>query len=274
MSNKSLVFLILSLVFLASSLAWSQEVDEKPQQQDEEAKKKFVLEKLTEQLRFAFRSKALLKVDDLERFAGLEPGGLFKARVLAKGAIREISKSFDTRISGAIARSIREIAGTTFSINGKEFTFNGEDPEKPFLTIRFDFFRKNGQWNVRRPRGGSGGSFGATELPFRIEDDNSWRNGVSPIRDDQLTDYERFVEERANQQLSLAITALLSDSLQLSSSQKEQMREFVSKYAKRDFDYTILENASLYLDDRVLDATPGFLTDIQKHMWSQLIKSD
>lgn len=272
MLSKSGILLVFSLVFLCLAIGQSQENIKDPPLVDDEAKKKFVLEKLSEGLRNEFRSKAMLKIDDLERFAGLAPGDLKKARVLSKGAIRDIAEEFNQSISGAVKRSIREIAGTTFSINGKEFTFDGEEAEKEFLTVRFNFFRTRGQWQVRRPGGGSGGSYRSSKLPFKIEDESSWRRSISSISDDQLKDYEQFAEKRANQQLSSAITANLSNLLLLSAEQKVQMHEFISKHAERDLDFSLFENAELYLDAKVLESTPDFLTDLQKQKWAQVIK--
>lgn len=272
MYDNPRILLVFGLVFLCMAKCWSQEGDEELQQLDEAEKKKFVLNVVSEELRDAFRTQALLKIDDLERFLGLAEGELKKARVLSKGAVREIADEFFDKISGSVERSIQEVAGTTFSVNGSEYTFEGEEPEKEFLTVRFNFYRTRARWFVRRPRGGSGGSFGSNRLPFKIEDEASWRKSVGSITDEQLSDYSEFVDARANRLLCLAIAAELSHQLRLSAEQKIQMQEYVAQHALRDLEFSLHENVEHCINAQLLDSVPEFLSELQKQKWAEVIK--
>ena len=271
MTNKSGVFLLFGLIFLTLQPAWSQEADEEVKQLDDEAKKKFVLETMIDELRLAFRTKALRKIDDLERFADLEPGALKKARILSKGAVRDITSEFGGLLFSPVQRSIEEVFGTTFTINGEDYTFEGEVAEAPFLNVQFNFSRSRGNWQVQRPRGSSAGSFGGNRLPFLIENDGNWRKSVEAISDDQLAAYEEFATKRANQQLSLALTASLAHRLRLDAEQKKQMREFLDSRVQHDSDFSMKENLALQLNKSNFESAPEFLTDAQAQRWDLLI---
>lgn len=270
MIHKSAVFLLFGLILLTLQSASSQQAKEDIKQLDDDAKIKFVFDTMKEELRFVFRTKALQKIDDLERFANLEPGALKKARVFSNKAVRQKFDEFHQQL-GRVERRLPENSGTTFTVNGKEYTFEGEAAEPSFLDIQFNVTRSRGQWQVKRPQGISLGSFSRGHLPFRIENDAEWKQSLEPISKNQVEAYENFSVERANQQLSLALTASLSQKLRLSHEQKAKMREFLDKHVQHDSDFSIQENLALQLDSSILESVPEFLTDVQKQRWSTLV---
>ncbi len=271
MTTKYGLFLVFVLGLMCSSVAFAQDFDD----EETERLQQFVVEKTLEELQAVFRANAERKIDDLERFTGLESGKLLKSKILAKKAYGELYDQFSKQLVPAVERSVGRalgrISGSTLSINGQKFVLEGEETGVPFMHLFLDFSRLHARWLLRSRVGSSSTSMGDPRLPFRIENDASWRKSISSISDEQLQEYEKFVTERGKECVESAALSILVMELKLSSDQREEMRKFLVGKIPFDSNFPVIENTWKVLGDaEFFQVKPEFLSDSQKRKWSLL----
>lgn len=224
------------------------------------------------ELNYMFLSKALLKVDDLERFLEVEPDYTKKARILCKGAAKKASSKIEETIVRSMKRFILQRGeGATFSINGKEYTFEGEEAEEPQMKISLDVLHERGRWTVRMPRRSSSGSIGRGNLPFLIEKEKGWKSCFTDVTDERWKEYELSVQQRGESHVKDAVLSTLAVELRLNQEQREKLDTWLDAKIKYKDGQGLVENVKRTVGQSDLfDSVPEFLSELQQKKWSSM----
>jgi hypothetical protein len=270
MIHKLSQILALLLILVTGAIVSAQEDEDEAKAQ----KIEFMQKTAYNEFKSIFKTLADLKIEGLERFAQLEVGELKKTRVLAKKAVSEIA----TRYGGVVIARVKQFYenprltpptfGSTFSINGKPFTFEGEEDEGPFSILTIDTSRRMIRVRVADPRGRSSTmSFGGKELPFQVNEDPNWNKSLGD-HEETWKRYRENVQQRSLERMQKAILATLKIELRLSDDTSPQMLEYLKSVCDFESDNTMMTNLIRNMKSTIVfQETPTFLTKTQKAKW-------
>ncbi len=242
---------------------------------DDAEKIEFILAKAQGELQNMMKSKIDLRIDFIERFLKLEKKPLRKVRIFAKGFAKKWVGSFDEKFTQQVKGLLEDLDGSTFSVNGKQFTFEGEEPdEDSFMEINIKVYQSGGWLSVmvQYPNNGSGGGVSTDSSDEGFEESANYRKSLSFISDEDLKKTQDAMKEQRREVLVDSFVVLLDERLNLKAGQVVDMENWVRKKLG-DIQATsgMLETLqSKFSQNTFRGETPEFLDEIQKESWRLL----
>ncbi len=232
---------------------------------------KLMVQAVEEAIKEVLLVEYLIVVDEQKSFFDLGDQEVRTLQLLAeKLSVKQMETQNNVRVEQAVNQVLKSFAsGSTFVVNGKEYTVEGEERIEPMVEVSvalFDrFLRMNADVPSRRLRMSI---FNQGE--FLHETDADWKNCVEGAGKRTLRDYEDHVEQRFTDSVADMMLALVIDALAISPEQKSPIREWLINHVKLASGKTIYDNAKEGLLE-IKELPQDVLTQAQRESWRLLI---
>lgn len=188
---------------------------------------KLLIQAIEDATRSILELEENLTIENQKTFFELDQDGVAELKQLARERLANRMEQFDDAdAERAIEGVLRNVNfGSTFSMNGKEQTFSGLEPEAPFVNIEVDLLSR--QVRLRVEAGSTSRTshlLGVFDLP---DFDERWKEVLERRSERDYADYLKMTEHRFRDNVVDMMLAIVGDSLAISPGQQDPLRKWL-----------------------------------------------
>lgn len=269
-------FVLLMLVFFGLVFQFAEvNAQVADQKEDRRPTKEQVQEMLTEGVRDSIERSLKLEDDRLlneqKKFFDLDQKTLDELQALADRQLkREMNEFRPERLQRVLESSLPNAGlGTTYSINGKEYTVDGYESEGIYLALSVQTVNRGVSIRIKRALGTDYQHLYRIRYPhpdFHLR----WAEVVEANSDKSYSDYTKMVEDRYRENVLDVMLAVVGDSLAISPEQQEPLRNWLAQHVKVDRQQKLFRNAIKGLTE-IEEVPDDLLTEDQRNAWQLMI---
>jgi hypothetical protein len=214
-----------------------------------------------------FRTENAIAMEEHQAFFELDDSSMKKIRVLSRNLIKKQMENLTDAACKEAARTMIQGVGlfSTFTVNEKDYTLDGEEDEVPAL--RLTISNNNQSFYIQGASANQTMSmqFFRVKEPTRLIANERYQRLLVGGNEKSIEEFEQFAAQRLRAGIQEFMHSISSMALGISEEQEEQFAEWLFGNVVVDVNQTVFRNAKTNL--LKIEDLPDFLSDTQKAAW-------
>lgn len=233
-----------------------------------------VIDVISDEVNSLFSARIELLIDEYDQSYDLDSKTKLKLKVLSKSIVRKHVNGYSERRSmdHVVKNFCNNMGlGTTFLVNGREVTLDGEEPESPPHAEISVSYANRRLWIGMKQTNRSTRSSLMSATEFQPEKNPRWKTTLlSQLTKDELAEFNKRRLKRLEEMTLREMMAIIRSELLLSPEQKEPVKAWVSKHLKVSQDKLFFANVARAFQ-RLPKELPDTFTPAQARIWPSFL---